>query len=75
MFLNSPHLRNIILSSRLNKATRFQSRGRGGFALVFALTMLVLLMTIVLAYFSNAMLHRQISGASAANLKVQLRPI
>ena len=72
MFLNSPHLRNIILSSRLNKATRFQSRGRGGFALVFALTMLVLLMTIVLAYFSNAMLHRQISVASAANLKVQL---
>jgi hypothetical protein len=34
--------------------------------------MLVLLMTIVLAYFSNAMLHRQISVARAANLKVQL---
>jgi Tfp pilus assembly protein PilX len=60
------------LNSHLDQATGFQNRGRGGFALVFALAMLVLLMTIVLAYFSNAMLHRQISVASAANLKVQL---
>lgn len=72
MFLNSPHFRKIIFSSRVDKAPGFPNRGRGGFALVFALAMLVLLMTIVLAYFSNAMLHRQISVASAANLKVQL---
>jgi len=72
MFLNSPHFRNIILTSRVDKAPGIPNRGRGGFALVFALAMLVLLMTIVLAYFSNAMLHRQISVASAANLKVQL---
>jgi Tfp pilus assembly protein PilX len=72
MFLNSPHSRNIIFSSRVNKALGIPNRGRRGFALVFALAMLVLLMTIVLAHFSNAMLHRQISGASAANLKVQL---
>ena len=61
-----------MFSSRVNKTPGIPSRGRGGFALVFALAMLVLLMTIVLAYFSNAMLHRQISVASAANLKVQL---
>ena len=72
MFLNSPHFRKIIFNSRLEKPSGFPNRGRGGFALVFALAMLVLLMTIVLAYFSNAMLHRQISVASAANLKVQL---
>jgi len=72
MFLNSPHFRNIIFNARVNKAPGIQNRGRGGFALVFALAILVLLMTIVLAYFSNAMLHRQISVASAANLKVQL---
>jgi Tfp pilus assembly protein PilX len=72
MFLNSPHFRNIIFTSRVDKAPGIPNRGRGGFALVFALAMLVLLMTIVLAYFSNAMLHRQISVASAANLKVQL---
>ena len=72
MFLNSPHFRNVIFSSRVGKAPGIPNRGRGGFALVFALAMLVLLMTIVLAYFSNAMLHRQISVASAANLKVQL---
>ena len=72
MFLNSPHSRNIIFNARLEEAPGFPNRARGGFALVFALAMLVLLMTIVLAYFSNAMLHRQISVASAANLKVQL---
>jgi Tfp pilus assembly protein PilX len=72
MFLNSPHFRKIIFNSRLEKPSGFPNRGPRGFALVFALAMLVLLMTIVLAYFSNAMLHRQISGASAANLKVQL---
>jgi Tfp pilus assembly protein PilX len=72
MFLNSPHFRNIIFNARVDKAPGITNRGRGGFALVFALAMLVLLMTIVLAYFSNAMLHRQISVASAANLKVQL---
>jgi Tfp pilus assembly protein PilX len=61
-----------MFSSRLEKPSGFPNRGPRGFALVFALAMLVLLMTIVLAYFSNAMLHRQISVASAANLKVQL---
>ena len=61
-----------VLNCNLDQAAGLQNRGRGGFALVFALAMLVLLMTIVLAYFSNAMLHRQIGVASAANLKVQL---
>ena len=48
------------------------SRKESGAALVFVLAMLVLVLTVVLAFFSRATLNRQIASSSAANTKVQL---
>jgi len=48
------------------------ARRESGAALVFVLAMLVLVLTVVLAFFSRATLNRQIASASASNTKVQL---
>ena len=49
-----------------------QPAQEAGFALVFVLAMLVLVLAIVLAFFSRAALNRQIASASTADTKVRL---
>jgi len=58
-------------STRASRHFR-RARQRAGFALVFVLSMLVLVLIVVLAYFSRTALHRQISSASAGSAKAQL---
>jgi len=48
------------------------ARRESGAALVFVLAMLVLVLTVVLAFFSRATLNRQIASSSVANTKVHL---